>query len=630
MILYCGDESLQVVFARKISLNGERLCAHVFYLLYGLVKRTGELLGGTDRTRSERYVRASAREVECRLFANAPAGTGDDDYFACETAFSLSFHEVPIEVAGRFATIMPKCEGAGNECPRPSTGRPHLRPKAARFGVQSREPNAIVLAMNRRAFIRAAGAAGLSLTSPFGLGATDSPAVLLLLEDTPRERIPRELVRLIRAGLRYEDLLSALALAAVRNVQPYPDVGYKYHSVMMLRSMHLTTEHLSSSEKWLPVAWATDYFKETQAQERNTDGWRMPTRVATPVGSAQAARQALIVALDNWDRDAADAAILNYTQLGRPEEIFSLLFRYGARDLRAIGHKAIAVSNAHFLTEHLGFAHAAPMLRSTVAALQNSDRDPNPASHDLPPDQPWRQNLQRLREIPRNWKHGRDDSGARAELHAALYRVSEDESGTMVIALLRRGVTPEAIWQVLFDTAAELLMYQPSILALHAQTTANALHYAYRVCAEEEIQQLGLLQCAAFIAMFRKLMNATQPSISLEALQTLPLDGTADAIDEIFAEVSAGRRSRAARKALGYLKSGGDAEALIAKARHHLVYNADEPHDYKFAEAVFDNYAQLPDSDWRYRYLCAGMTYFKAPAKRPGPLVEQMLERLKT
>jgi hypothetical protein len=486
--------------------------------------------------------------------------------------------------------------------------------------------------MNRRTFIHAAGAAGLSLTGRFGSCATDpAVAVLLnLLEDSPRELIPRELARLIREGLRYEDLLSALALAAVRNVQPYPDVGYKYHSVMVLRPIHLTTQRLSSSDKWLPIAWAANYFKETQAQERATDGWRMPTRTAAPVVSAQAARRALIVGLDNWDRDAADAAILNYAQVARPEQIFSLLFPYGARDLRSIGHKAIAVSNAHCLIELLGSAQAAPILRSTVAALQNSERDPNPASHDLQPDQPWRQNLQRLREIPRNWKQGRNDPGARAELHAALYRVSAEESGTVVIALLRQAISPEAIWQVLFDTAAELLMHQPSIVLLHAQTTANALYYAYRVCADEQTQQLTLLQCAAFIAMFRRLVNATQPDISLEALQPLPLDSKAgDAIDEIFAEVSAGRRLHAARKSLSYLQTGGDAEALIAKARHHLVYNADEPHDYKFSEAVFDSYAQPANSEWRYRFLCAGMAYFKEPAKRPGPVVEQMLERLK-
>jgi hypothetical protein len=44
---------------------------------------------------------------------------------------------------------------------------------------------------------------------------------------------------------------------------------------------------------------------------------------------------------------------------------------------------------------------------------------------------------------------------------------------------------------------------------------------------------------------------------------------------------------------------------------------------------VFDSYAHLANSDWRCHFLSAGMAYFKAPAKRLGPVVEQMLERLK-
>jgi hypothetical protein len=490
-----------------------------------------------------------------------------------------------------------------------------------------------VTAMNRRTFLHAAGANGLALTGRFGVAASDpagAGALLQLLEDSPRERIPRELVRMIRSGLRYEDLLSALALAAVRNVQPYPVVGFKYHSIMMLRSTDSTTQHLSSAEKWLPIAWAADYFKEAQAQERNLGGWRLPTRAAVRAGNAVAARHALCVAMDNWDRDAADAAIVSYARLAQPNEIFSVLFPYGARDLRAIGHKAIAVSNAHYLIEFLGRDQAEPILRSTVAALQNSDAGPNPAHHDLPPDQPWRENLQRLHAIPQSWQHGRDDPGARAELHAALYRVSEIESGTAVVALLREGISPDAMWQVLFDTAAEILMLQPGIVALHAQTTCNALHYAYRVCADEATQQMSLLQCAAFIAMFRDFVGATRADMSLEALEPLPMDGTAiDAIDEIFSEVSAGRRLQAVRKSLTYLQSGNSAEALIARVRQYLVHYADGPHDYKYSEAVFDSYAHLTNSAWRSRFLSAGMAYFKAPAKQPGPLVEQMLDRLR-
>ena len=486
--------------------------------------------------------------------------------------------------------------------------------------------------MNRRKFIQAAATTVSGLAARIGMSWTDQSVEGLLkwLEESPRERIPRDLAQMIRTGVRYEDLLAALCLAAVRNVQPYPDVGYKYHSVMVLRSIDLATEPLRSEDRWLPIVWAADYFKDTQAQERAASGWHLSTRLPASVGDRDTARRALVTALDNWDRDAADAAIVKYAQAASVDEIFSVLFAYGARDLRAIGHKAITVSNAHSLAGLLGGVHAAPLLRSTVAALQNSEGGPNPARHNLQPDRPWRENQTLSREIPQSWKHGRDDAAARRELHAALYQVSEEAAGAVVVQLLRQGISPEAIWQVLFETAAELLMRQPSVVLVHAQTTANALHYAYRVCSNEQTQQLMLLQCAAFMALFRRLVNASQSGFTLDALQPSPLESTGvDAIAEIFNDAAAGHRSQAARKCLGYLQNGGDAGEFIATARHHLIYNAEEPHDYKFSEAVFDNYSQLADSASRSRFLSAGMAYFRGPASRPNPVVEEMTELLR-
>jgi hypothetical protein len=486
--------------------------------------------------------------------------------------------------------------------------------------------------MNRRTFIQAAAGIGVSPAGALGIADTDQPVVALLrlLEDSPRERLPRELAKRIHKGLRYEDLLAALSVAAVRNVQPYPDVGYKYHSVMVLRSIDSTTQHLSAADKWLPIAWATDYFKQTQAEERATSGWRLPTRHGAAVSTPEAARRSLVTALDHWDRDAADAALVNYLPVASPGEIFRVLFPYGARDLRAIGHKAITVCNAHSLIAFLGDAHAVPILRSTVAALENSDASPNPASHDLEPDRPWRLSQKRLGAIPPFSRLGLDDSGARTEFREALYKVSAEDAGAVVVDLLRRGVSPDAIWQVLFGTAAELYMCEPSILSLHAQTTANALHYAYRVCGNERVQQLMLLQCAAFIAMFRSLTGATQRGFSLEALEPLALHRRGvDAIEEIYSEVTAGDRLQAAGKTLGYLDSGGDAEALIAKTRQYLVQNAAEPHDYKFAEAMIDNYSHLADSAGRRRFLSTGVAECKAAAERPSPVVNEMRELLR-
>jgi hypothetical protein len=486
--------------------------------------------------------------------------------------------------------------------------------------------------MNRRTFIQAATSTVSGLAARVGASGTDLSVEGLRkwLEASRREDIPRDVARMIRTGLRYEDLQAALCLAAVRNVQPYPDVGYKYHSVMVLRSIHLATVQLPAADRWLPIVWGADYFKDTQAQERAASGWRLPPGPTGSAGDREAARRALVTALDNWNRDAADAAIVRYAQAARMDEIFSVLFAYGARDLRAIGHKAITVSNAHSLVALLGSVNAEPLLRSTVAALQNSEGGPDPARHNLQPDRPWRQNQRQLGEIPRSWKQGRDDAGARRELREALYRVSEDAAGPAVVEFLRQGISPDAIWRVLFDTAAELLMRQPSIVLVHAQTTANALHYAYRVCGDERTQQLMLLQCAAFMAMFRTIVNTTQSGFSLDVLQPLPLDSTGiESIAEIFTDVAAGHRLQAARKCLGYLQNGGDADAVIAAARQNLIYSAEEPHDYKFSEAVFDNYAHLADSSWRSRFLSAGMAYFKGSARRPSPVVEEMMELLR-
>jgi hypothetical protein len=486
--------------------------------------------------------------------------------------------------------------------------------------------------MNRRTFIQAAGATGVGLTGELRPAEANAPgaALLKLLEDSPPEHLPRALAQRIRGGLRYEELLATLTWAAVRNVQPYPVVGYKYHSVMVLRSIDASTEHLSSPERWLPIIWAADYFKSAQAEERASSAWRQPQRHASAVDGDAAARGRLIAALEHWDRDAADAAMVNYAAVAPMEEIFSLLFAYGARDLRDIGHKAIAVANAHSLALRLDRPQSEALLRSTVAALQNSDADPNPADHALEPDRPWRLNQARAREIPGSWKQGRHDPGARSELRSALYRASPEEAGGVIVTMLKAGVSPDALWQALFNTAAEFVMAQPGILSVHAQTTANALHYAYRMCVDVETQQLLLLQCAAFIAMFRGFTGVSVSDFNLEALQPLPVHGPSkEALDEIYADLSAGHREQAAGKALGYLEGEGNPESLIAQTRQQVVYYADEPHDYKFPEAVFDTYAQFSDALWRRRFLSAGMAYYKAPAQHPVPLIQETLELLR-
>ena len=82
-------------------------------------------------------------------------------------------------------------------------------------------------------------------------------------------------------------------------------------------------------------------------------------------------------ALDNWDVEATDVAAAAFARSAKPEQAFELFCRYGARDFRDIGHKAIYVANAFRTLQAIGWQHAEPILRSlTYAVLQHEGDNP--------------------------------------------------------------------------------------------------------------------------------------------------------------------------------------------------------------------------------------------------------------
>src|ERR1051326_157538 len=95
-----------------------------------------------------------------------------------------------------------------------------------------------------------------------------------LLEDTPRERLLEEVAWRIKHGLGYRELLAAMLLAGVRNIQPRP-VGFKFHAVLVVNSAHLASLASTDSDRWLPIFWALDHFKSAQAQDVKEGDWTM-------------------------------------------------------------------------------------------------------------------------------------------------------------------------------------------------------------------------------------------------------------------------------------------------------------------------------------------------------------------
>jgi hypothetical protein len=440
-----------------------------------------------------------------------------------------------------------------------------------------------------------------------------------LIEDTPRERLLERVAERVHGGTPYRDVLTALLLAGVRNIQPRP-VGFKFHAVLVVNSAHLASQNAPATDRWLPLFWALDYFKSSQARGRQEGGWNLSAVDERAVPAADRARAAFTEALDRWDEAKTDAAVAGWVRTAGAHDLFDTFCRYGARDFRDIGHKAIYVANSWRTLQNIGWQHAEPVLRSLAYALLEHEGG-NPADRDAEPDRPGRRHAQLLHDIRPTWPAGQPDAAGTAELLATLRMGTWEQAGEKVAELLNRGVAAPSLWDACFAHAAELLMRRPGIITLHACTTTNALHYAFTQAARDETRLFLLLQNAAFLPLFRARAGAGgEEGLTLDRLEPVG-EGKADtgAVSAIFETLSRDRLA-AASQALGWLEAGGDVRSFLAAAQRLIYLKGRDSHDYKFSSAVFEDYAHLSPA-WRDRFLAASVYWLKGAGAPDNALV---------
>ena len=109
-------------------------------------------------------------------------------------------------------------------------------------------------------------------------------------------------------------------------------------------------------------------------------------------------------------------------------------------------------------------------------------------------------------------------------------------------------------------------------MALHAVTSTNALRFAYQSSGDDLTRRFLLLQNAAFLPLFREAMKGRGGLRDLRVDTLEPAEPKAtgpEAVEEIFADVSRDRLA-ASRKALAYLRAGGQGEKLIEEVENKL------------------------------------------------------------
>jgi hypothetical protein len=406
-------------------------------------------------------------------------------------------------------------------------------------------------------------------------------------------------------------VLAALLLAGVRNIAPRPDVGFKFHGVLVVNSAHLASIASPDAHRWLPIFWALDYFKDTQAQQQRQRPWSLPAVREDRVPHADQARGDFVAAMDAWDEDKADASIAALARSGGAQDIYELFYRYGARDFRDIGHKAIYVANSRRTLDCIGWQHAEPVLRSLAYALLQHEGE-NPSRRDGEPDRPWRANAERAKRMRNDWLDGRVDAKATEAFWEVLRTGSADDASEKVVELSNAGIAPQALWDALFLAGGELLMRAPGIVPIHALTSTNALHYAWRSSGNDDTRRMLLLQNAAFLPLFREATRSRNKLAdrNLATLEPQPLEHSgADAVGEIFADVDAAPLAAAA-KVLSYVDEHTQPTELIDAARVLIFLKGTNAHDYKHVSPR-----------WRAQFLASSVFNLRGSTEPDNKLV---------
>src|SRR5262245_13271239 len=377
----------------------------------------------------------------------------------------------------------------------------------------------------RRQFLQAASALGLGA----GLGPWDTlrvitPAsaeeakvgpeavrfrpeiepVVRWIEETPREQALDVAIAKLKEGLSYRDLMAGLFLAGIRNIKPRP-VGFKFHAVMVINSAHLLGQSAAVTDRLLPMFWALDNFKASQAQDVREGDWTLGRVDESGVPKPHRARADYLQAMEAWDADAADAAVAGLCRGSGAAETMEPIWRMAVRDQRNIGHKPIFAAQSWRTLQAIGWQHAEPVLRSLTFGMLDLQGDrPRPIG-------PYEANLENARKLREDWQVGRADPGATRSLLQSIRQGSPEDVSAEAARMVNDGVAPGAVWDAVVLSGSEMMMRNPGIVALHATTASNSLHYIYNASGDDLTRRLALLQAVGWQPLYRQRLKDSKP-----------------------------------------------------------------------------------------------------------------------
>lgn len=452
-----------------------------------------------------------------------------------------------------------------------------------------------------------------------------------LIERTERTKCFDMMSEQLRRGCSYRQFLAALFLAGIRNVSPQPP-GFKFHCVFVIHSAHQLSLDAPIHERLLPLFWALDNFKRSQQQDISEGDFHLaPVKGRLPAPN-QAWRE-FHEAMEQWDEPRADRAIVALVRSRGAHEIIEGLWRYGARDYRNIGHKAIFVANSWRTLQTIGWQHAEPVLRSLTLGLLDFGKKEELNGYGFD-DQCYLPNLELVSgsaaKLPPSWVHsaGSPDTDATLEMLSSMRDGETDEvCRKAVLELVDGKLHASELWNAVHLAAGELMMRLPGILGVHAITASNALRYSFRVAGSPDARLLLALQAIGWMTQFRNFMRTRDGFGDAVITDLGSEDAAAPAnvtVEEILSLVSSDR-PQAARKAFRYAQANPDAREFKQAAQSLIFAKARDNHDYKYAAAVFEDH-QHANRRWQPHLLATAAYNLRGSDLADSALMERARE----
>ncbi|MGH9657157.1 MAG: hypothetical protein ACRD96_01365 [Bryobacteraceae bacterium] len=452
--------------------------------------------------------------------------------------------------------------------------------------------------------------------------------LVTLIENTAREKCAAMAVEQLRRGVSYRQFMAALFLAGVRNVNPRPP-GFAMHCVFVIHSAHLLGLEAPADARLLPLFYALDNFKGAQERDaRQTGGDYVMRAIAGKLPAPDRAAVEFTAAMEAWDQERAERAVVALARHRAGGEVIDMLWRYGARDYRNIGHKAIYVANAARTLHTIGWQHAEPVLRSVVLALLDFGREQQVNGYALD-DQCYNANAKRVNEIAGDVNRPEGDT---VSILDVLRTASPGEACADIAARLAKGSTgAAAVWDAVHLAAAELRMRSRpanAIVSIHAVTAANALHHGWLAAPESRLRLLLLLQAAGWMAQFRHFSSARENALRDFAITRLE-PGAEDSSPQEILSASLADPDPLAARVVRLARDLPARQSFFSAAVRNIVTKAEEVHLYKYLAALIED-VPLVRPEWQ-PHLTAAVVYYTKGSNDPEPVaIKRAREALRT